>query len=667
MTRLRATPLFAFAVIVASPIPALAANCKSSGGLTYLGNTRDASRSVWLSRTDQGSFALESAQGSQTVDTWGVPPDRRLHISTSPEVSNGNGGTHKLYETSDNKPCLIDTQNQKRDWNIPPNIQLPNLNLPDRPPIGNFFPDFKPPTLTPGLPIRPQSPIATLPPSGLTPGRPARPPSGVMPGMPGGVQQPIATLPPGGLTPGRPTRPPSGVMPGMPGGVQSPIATLPPGGLTPGRPTRPPSGVMPGMPGGVQQPIATLPPGGLTPGRPTRPPSGVMPGMPGGVQSPIATLPPGGLTPGRPTRPPSGVMPGMPGGVQPPIATLPPGGVTVPGSPGLVRLPDGTLTRTTVAGIQERCIDPRSATTDAQTKWPICPDELLAEAARSGANPGEVPLTEGRDLGAPTLWNAWGQPLFVQVSDQRFGLDMDTQLGSITLGLDRRIGEDWVLGASLAVQHSSTEGFGDLLQADSTGFAIGPYLAVRLSPHWAIDTSLTYGQYDNDLELSVLEGSYQSRQWSGNVTAHGQYTLGEYFVRPKASITYSHIQSDGYDLEGNVLNLPVNVSFPEDSFNFGVIEASTEFSRIFLFENGTSIMPYAEIGATYEFERPNGGQILTADLELATPSAWAGTVRAGARMLFNNSVQVEASGGYLSFGQNGLDVWEGKLQVSFGF
>ena len=36
-------------------------------------------------------------------------------------------------------------------------------------------------------------------------------------------------------------------------------------------------------------------------------------------------------------------------------------------------------------------------------------------------------------------------------------------------------------------------------------------------------------------------------------------------------------------------------------------------------------------------------------------------------MLINDLVQLEASGGYLSFGQNGLDVWEGKLQLSFGF
>ena len=163
-------------------------------------------------------------------------------------------------------------------------------------------------------------------------------------------------------------------------------------------------------------------------------------------------------------------------------------------------------------------------------RWPICPEEILAEAARGGAAPGQVPLTEGRDLGAPTLWNAWVQPLFVQVSDERFGLDMETRMSGVTVGLDCRFGENIVFGASLAVQRSSTEGFDSLLQAKSTGFTVGPYLAIRLSPHWAIDTSLTYGQYNNDLELSVLDGSYDSRQWSGNITAHGQYTFGEYLA-----------------------------------------------------------------------------------------------------------------------------------------
>jgi hypothetical protein len=60
---------------------------------------------------------------------------------------------------------------------------------------------------------------------------------------------------------------------------------------------------------------------------------------------------------------------------------------------------------------------------------------------------------------------------------------MDTQLGSVTIGLDSRLSENVVLGASLAFQTSRTAGFDDLLQATCSGFSIGPYLAVRLSPN----------------------------------------------------------------------------------------------------------------------------------------------------------------------------------------
>ena len=41
-------------------------------------------------------------------------------------------------------------------------------------------------------------------------------------------------------------------------------------------------------------------------------------------------------------------------------------------------------------------------------------------------------------------------------------------------------------------------------------------------------------------------------------------------------------------------------------------------------------------------------------------------LRGGVRMSIN-TVLLEASAGYLSFGQPDLDVWEGKLRLSVGF
>ena len=88
---------------------------------------------------------------------------------------------------------------------------------------------------------------------------------------------------------------------------------------------------------------------------------------------------------------------------------------------------------------------------------------------------------------------------------------------------------------------------------------------------------------------------------------------------------------------------------------------------MFRFDNGMQIMPYAEAGIRYEFERPNDGQILTGDFLFAIPAPWTGWVKSGVRMSAFNSLLVEAAAGYVSLGQPGLDIWEGKFRVSYRF
>ncbi len=159
------------------------------------------------------------------------------------------------------------------------------------------------------------------------------------------------------------------------------------------------------------------------------------------------------------------------GSAQPPIGTVPPGGQPTGGGVAGVPAPTG-LARVVRPGID--CIDPRTPRAGGDDR-PICPSEALAAA-------GEVPLTEGRDLGAPTLWNLWAEPLYVSIRDRRNELDMDTELGSLTLGLDRRVNENAVVGGLVSLMKSETDGFDDALHTDVRGFSLGPCTAFRLSP-----------------------------------------------------------------------------------------------------------------------------------------------------------------------------------------
>ena len=585
-----------------------AANCSSSGNLRYLGVTNDGAKSVWLSATSPGQFELESAKGGLTVDAW-TKQRRGLRVSVSPEVSNGNGGTHKLYVTDGSKPCLLDTQNQKDGFVFP-------STLPPFPPIGVLPPVTG---LMPGMPGGIIPPIATLPPS-----------TGLTPTVPGGVTPPIATLPP-----------PTGVMPTVPGGVTPPIATLPPS-----------TGLTPTVPGGVTPPIATLPP-----------PTGVMPTVPGGVTPPIATLPP-----------PSGLMPTVPGGVTPPIATLPPPTGLTPMVPGVVTpplgsvVPSGEATRI-AAGANMNCgvgLPERSATGSADTRAVDCVESQLRAAAPSPTS-AVVPLTEGRDLVVESLWNGWVDLHHIGSQDRRNGLDLDNGTGGVTLGVDRRFGANDVAGWSLSLARSDSDGFGGTMTSQTKGFLVGPYLAVRLSDHWAADAAIAWGRDRTDTQLDVLQGNVDADRTTFAANANGQYEFDGTLVRPRLSVYYAHLSSGAYALKGNVAGQSISLAMASTRSNYGVAEASGEVTRAFTLSGGSVVAPYARLAARYEFARPNDGEVLAGDLSMATTGPWGGSVRVGARALADRATMIEAEAGYLSLGQAGLDVWELRLYLSHAF
>lgn len=218
---------FTLATLFSSSV-AFGANCDANGSLSFLGSTASGNKSVWLSNTSAGSFNLVAAQGNQSVDAWSKN-SKGLHLSLSPNVSNGNGGTHKLYGGANNPNCLLDTQNQKGGFTFPDSLIPPGIT---RPPIGS-----------PGTPITPMLPGGVTPPIGGVPVIPTP----ITPMLPGGVTPPIGQVPL-----------PTPITPMLPGGVTPPIGQVP----------TTPNPITPMLPGGVTPPIGALPP----PGEPANPP-----------------------------------------------------------------------------------------------------------------------------------------------------------------------------------------------------------------------------------------------------------------------------------------------------------------------------------------------------------------------------------------------------------
>lgn len=209
--------------------------------------------------------------------------------------------------------------------------------------------------------------------------------------------------------------------------------------------------------------------------------------------------------------------------------------------------------------------------------------------------------------------------------------------------------------------------FKDRLDADSRGFTVGPYLACQVSPAWVVEASVGYGRAENENRLLILESEFTIERYTGSLTATGQYAVGPVNLRPKASLSYTYFRSESYELSGQLGRFPINLPRDKDTFDSGIAEVTVEVNRVFQNKRGTAFVPYLELGINYEFIRPDDGKILTGDLTTASTSAWAGSIRAGARTLVSSSFFIEASAGYLSLGQRDLNLWEGRLFLSYAF
>ncbi|MDW4498576.1 autotransporter outer membrane beta-barrel domain-containing protein [Sulfitobacter sp. D35] len=572
--------------------------------MRFLGKTRDDSQTVWLSRTrDAGSFQLQT-KGNNVVDTWSKSR-RGLRLSLSPFVSQGSGGTHELYSLQGNKPCLIDTQNQKGGLTLPPWLH--------RPPGGG--------------------------------------------GIGGGTSNGGSG---GGYGGGGGTGGGNGGSGGGFGGGGG--GTGGSGGGFGGA-----GGGNGGSGGGIGGGGGGTGGGGSIGGGPSGGGSGGSGGGFGGGGSGG-----GGGIAGGPTGGGGGGTGGGGGGTGGGSAGGGAGGGTPISRPDL-NLPSGTLpgTRRVLGpgGVPTLCVDPRTprAVGAAEDqRLPICPDELLAEQEALARAQG-ASSTPGRYSLEPSLWNTWADATYTDIDDDRFGSGSESDIAMLSFGLDRRVSENLVLGFSASTQEARSEAFDGAIDIDTDGVTFGPYFGVRLSDNWSMDGAITWGEYQSDVSLLALQGDYDSDSVGGSLNLHGFFTAGETIIRPSFSLDLTRYDSEDHVIAGRVRGRDFSVELAGSAYNYGTLSAETEFSRVFVGENGNTWMPYATIGALYEFERPDQGGVLTRNLTLEAPSRWSGSVRLGFRAQVARRFNVEASLGYLSIGQGGLDETEARLFVSYGF
>ncbi|KAJ8738583.1 autotransporter outer membrane beta-barrel domain-containing protein [Aeromonas veronii] len=269
------------------------------------------------------------------------------------------------------------------------------------------------------------------------------------------------------------------------------------------------------------------------------------------------------------------------------------------------------------------------------------------------------------------LWQVWTDVRHTGVSDDRNEIDTSGHANSFLIGIHRSLGKDGLGGIAFANSKTSLGTFGSSVRNEGDSFFVGPYGGYRLDTHWLLDGWAAWGRTDNDTELDVLKGSFKTTTGLISANLTGGYDVGEYLLRPKLALFYSHNKSDAFDYTGSlpyanqIYNVTLRVN--ENSFEYATSEASGDISRIFTTTDGVQIIPALRLGVRYDIERPNDGQILNENLTMESTTPWSGSARIALAVAPQRHQRFEVITGYYSIGRQELDLWDIRFNAAVNF
>jgi hypothetical protein len=357
-------------------------------------------------------------------------------------------------------------------------------------------------------------------------------------------------------------------------------------------------------------------------------------------------------------------MPTVPIKPEVPIGQLPPTGITptVPVNPEPlpVVVPDpATLAAGNQAAMATPCAGGRIDGTDLRASGDC-------NAARWVDGESVEPYTPGRYLVEPSLWNAWADVRYTNSRDERNNLDLESDAGTLTVGVDRLFDDRLAIGVQASINDSESESRSRTIEVEGNGITFGPYLSYGLSEQWSLLFALDFGVLDRDVTLLNVSGQQDASQYSGSLELQGQYGLESVMLRPWGLVSFTRSEGDAFALEGDVLGQPVTIRLPGTQADGSLVEVGLEASWLHELRNGKRLLPYVEAAARYSQLNSDSFLQLGGNLE-STVDDWNGTLRGGARLLAGGTTMLELGAAYQSLGQSELDVWEFFFFVSHGF
>ncbi|MCC9624244.1 autotransporter outer membrane beta-barrel domain-containing protein [Thalassospira sp. MA62] len=278
----------------------------------------------------------------------------------------------------------------------------------------------------------------------------------------------------------------------------------------------------------------------------------------------------------------------------------------------------------------------------------------------SDQDPASKPTTQTSSFDSP--FNIWMKGRWEGISDDRGGMDGDSNFGLFMVGADYRYNEDTLLG--MLVQYDLYEQTlaGQNSKGKGQGWMVGPYIVTRPAEKLIWDARVAWGQSDNKINpLSMGWENYDGERWQAESTLTGELQYEDWNIFPQLGVNF-------FQEEQKSFTTNAGTHIGSQKIATGNLSFGPEVSRVWYQTDDYVVTPSFALKGIWDFKSP--------DIE-RTDGSYLGTekLRArteiGASITFTDGGTLSGKYGYDGIGVSGYQAHSvelvGNMPVDFGF
>jgi hypothetical protein len=302
--------------------------------------------------------------------------------------------------------------------------------------------------------------------------------------------------------------------------------------------------------------------------------------------------------------------------------------------------------------------EPRAWTLDRRRTATGVPQVSMKASGEAGDPVIDLVVEYGR-VSEDQKWYVWSEAVFSRYSDSTGGLaKRKGSFGMLSLGTDYLVTDALAVGLMGQVDRAS-ESIVDFSNVKGTGWLVGPYLTMEISPELFFNARASFGASSNTASIDVFEngtffdGSFKTKRALVRASLKGKYELGTVIIYPDAEVTYMRETQNDYTVTEGVNTVAVQGLRAElGRFSLG---GTVDLP----FETSTSgLILFARPQIDWNFNRTGAARNL---------ESWRGSMEVGVRTDPSNGWDGELSVRYDGIGASGFNGVAARASVGLRF